>query len=243
LLDHPVAQRLIRVLERRGRLQDDDLGALASLSSRRKVVAPGGYIVREGSAPDECALLLDGFAYRQKLNQQGGRQILSFHVTGDLLDIESELLKVADHSVQALSRCEIAAIPVREMRALIEAHPRIACALWIDTLATGSVFREWIMNVGRRPAKQRLAHLLCELAMRLRLAGLGDENGFSLPMTQEQLADATGLTPVHVNRSLKALEMEGLIVRRRRYLGIPDWQRLRQAAGFNDLYLHLDQAA
>jgi CRP-like cAMP-binding protein len=243
LLDHPVAQRIVRTLERRGRLQDDDLVAFGSLNSRRKVVQPGGYIVREGAASDECTLLLDGFAYRQKLNQQGGRQILSFHVAGDFVGLESALLNVADHSVQALTRCEIAAIPAREMAALIEARPRIARALWVETLIDSSIFREWIMNVGRRPAKQRLAHLLCELAMRLKLAGLGDENGFSLPMTQEQLADATGLTPVHVNRSLKALENEGLIVRQRRYLGIPDWQRLRAASGFNDLYLHFDQAA
>jgi CRP-like cAMP-binding protein len=99
------------------------------------------------------------------------------------------------------------------------------------------------MNVGRRDARERISHLLCEFAKRLELAGLGGTSGYQLPMTQEQLADATGLTPVHVNRSLKVLEGDGLIVRDRRFVGIPDWERLRDVAGFSELYLHLDQAA
>jgi CRP-like cAMP-binding protein len=114
--------------------------------------------------------------------------------------------------------------------------------LWIETLIDGSIYREWILNVGRRSARQRLAHLLCELAKRLKLADLGDEQGYRLPMTQEQLADATGLTSVHVSRSLKALEDMGLIKRERSHITIPDWERLRDESGFNELYLHLDQA-
>ena len=132
---------------------------------------------------------------------------------------------------------------VDALYALVDAHPRVGRALWIDTLIDGSIYREWVMNVGRRPAKQRIAHLLCEFAKRLKMANLGDEHGYSLPMTQEQLADATGLTPVHVNRSLKALEAEGLIVRNRRFVTIPDWERLRDQSGFSEVYLHLDQAA
>ncbi len=111
----------------------------------------------------------------------------------------------------------------------------------MDTLIDASIYREWVMNVGRRPAKQRIAHLLCEFARRLELAEMGDTEGYEFPMTQEQLADATGLTVVHVNRTLKALEDDGLIVRERRFLGIPDWGRLRDMSGFNELYLHLDQ--
>jgi CRP-like cAMP-binding protein len=126
---------------------------------------------------------------------------------------------------------------------LIDQHPRIGRALWIDTLIDGSIFREWIMNVGRRDARRRIAHLLCEFARRLEVAELGSTEGYQLPMTQEQLADATGLTPVHVNRSLKALEAEGLIVREKRHIKIPDWGRLRDISGFNELYLHLDAAA
>lgn len=115
--------------------------------------------------------------------------------------------------------------------------------MWIDTLIDASIFREWLLNVGRREAKARVSHLICELARRLELAGLADGAGYVLPMTQEQLADATGLTPVHINRTLKTLETEGLIVRNKRHIQIPDWQRLREAAGFSELYLHVDQLA
>jgi CRP-like cAMP-binding protein len=99
------------------------------------------------------------------------------------------------------------------------------------------------MNVGRRDARERLAHLFCEFARRLEVAGMGSVSGYELPMTQDQLADATGLTAVHVNRTLKAMETEGLIQRQRRFVFIPDWERLRDVAGFNELYLHLDQVA
>lgn len=100
-----------------------------------------------------------------------------------------------------------------------------------------------MLNVGRRPAKERIAHLFCEIGRRLEFAGLAQADGYRFPMTQEQLADATGLTPVHVNRTIKALEADGFIMRERRFLKVPDWQALRTLAGFNELYLHLDQAA
>jgi CRP-like cAMP-binding protein len=240
LVNHPVFDRMIRKLEGRAPLQDSDRAAIVSLNFRKKIYEPGAYLVREGTVADESALILDGFAYRQKLTHEGGRQIVSIHIPGDFVDLEASLLNVADHNVQALTRCQVAAIPAREVIALIDAHPRVGRALWIDTLIDASIYREWVMNVGRRPAKQRIAHLLCEFAKRLKMAGLGDEHGYSLPMTQEQLADATGLTPVHVNRSLKALEADGLIVRNRRFVTIPDWERLRDESGFSELYLHLD---
>jgi len=234
---------MVRKLEKRAPLDDFDREALASLSFRRKIYEPSSYLVREGTLAEEITLILEGLVYRQKLTQEGSRQIVSVHMPGDFVDLENSLLRVADHNVQALTRCEVAAIPVREIIALIDTHPRVGRALWVDTLIDASIYREWIMNVGRRPAKQRLAHLLCEFAARLRVAGLTREDGYRLPMTQEQLGDATGLTSVHVNRSLKALEADNLIVRRRQFVSIPDWERLRQASGFSGLYLHLDQEA
>jgi CRP-like cAMP-binding protein len=243
LPNHPIFDRMVRKLQRRAPLDEADRKALGALSFRSKTFEPGSFIVREGMSADESALILSGFAFRHKLTQEGDRQIVSFHVAGDFVDLEGSLLKVADHNVQTLSRCEIAAIPVREIVSLIDTHPRVGRALWIDTLIDGSIYREWVMNVGRRTGKARIAHLLCELAKRLELAGLGDESGYALPMTQEQLADATGLTPVHVSRCLKALEQEGLISRKGRFVSIPHWERLRDASGFSELYLHLDQAA
>jgi CRP-like cAMP-binding protein len=234
---------MLTKLERRATLDDADRRALLALPVRLSVYDPGKYVVREGAVVEESALIVSGFAFRHKVTADGDRQIVSVHIPGDFVDLEGSLLEVADHNVQTLTRCEVAAIPRWAIVALIDQHPRIGRALWIDTLIDGSIFREWIMNVGRRDARRRIAHLLCEFARRLEVAGLGSTEGYQLPMTQEQLADATGLTPVHVNRSLKALEAEGLIVREKRHIKIPDWGRLRDISGFNELYLHLDAAA
>jgi CRP-like cAMP-binding protein len=234
---------MLRKLETRAQLDDADRAALLALHFTERAYPPGSCLTREGMMVSHCALILEGFVYREKVTLDGGRQILSIHVVGDVVDLEGALLAVADHNVQILTRCRMAEIPVSEIAQLIERHPKVARALWVDTLIDASIYREWLLNIGRRPARQRLAHLFCELAKRLKLAGLGDEHGYRMPLTQEQLADATGLTPVHVNRCLKALEGDGLIVRNRRFVTIPDWDRLSSESGFSPLYLHLDQAA
>jgi CRP-like cAMP-binding protein len=234
--------RMFRKFARRAALDEGDRQALLALPFHKKIVEAGRYLVREGSPTDESALLLSGFAFRHKLTADGDRQIVSVHIPGDFVDLEGSLLTVADHNVQTLTRCEVATVSAQKIIALVDSHPRVGRAMWIDTLVDGSIYREWVMNVGRRTAKQRLAHLFCEFAKRLELAGLGGTSGYQLPMTQEQLADATGLTPVHVNRTLRALEADGLIMRHKRFVEIPDWERLRDTSGFNELYLHLDVA-
>ena len=222
---------MIRKFERRASLSDADREALLGLPFRMTRAEPGRYLVREGAVADHSILIISGLAYRHKISADGSRQIVSIHIPGDFVDVEGSLRKVADHNVQALTRCEIAAVP------------QVAYAMWIDTLIDASIFREWIMNVGRRDARERLAHIFCEFALRLESAGMGSTTGYELPMTQEQLADATGLTAVHVNRTLKAMDAEGLIKRERRFILIPDWEKLRTVAGFSELYLHLDQVA
>jgi CRP-like cAMP-binding protein len=233
--------RTWKKLERRAELQEADRAALLRLPFRLRSVGPSQYIVREGDLTNECCLIVDGFAYRQKTTVEGARQILSIHMPGDFVDLEASLLRQADHNIQTLARCELAMVPVAAIRALNREHPALAQAMWIDTLIDGSIFREWILNIGQRDAKARVAHILCEFAKRLELAGLGTEAGYEFPLTQEQLGDATGLTPVHINRTLKALEKDGLIFRKRRLIQIPNWQRLRDIAGFSETYLHLDQ--
>jgi CRP-like cAMP-binding protein len=116
-------------------------------------------------------------------------------------------------------------------------------AMWYETLVEGSIFREWVLNIGRRDARTRIAHLLCEFAMRLEVAQLGQPTDYELPITQEQLADAVALTAVHVNRTLKRLEQEGLITRTRRFISIVDWKELIKVADFEPRYLHLDRPA
>ena len=238
-----VLQRLIARFERRVDLDDADREALRTLPYRPMTFEPGKYIVREGGPAPTACLILSGLAYRHKLTPDGSRQIVSIHIAGDFVDLEGVLLKTADHNVQALTRCESALIPAPAIIDLIDTHPRIARAMWIDTLVDGSIFREWIVNVGRRDARARLAHIFCEFALRLEAAGVTHGDGYEFPMTQEQLADASGLTPVHVNRTLKAMTAEGLVTRNKRFVTIPDWERLRSVAGFSELYLHRDLLA
>lgn len=236
-----VTRLMLRKLEGRARLDDSDVQAILTLDYHQQTLEPSAYIVREGEPPSRSCLLLSGFAYRHKTTAGGGRQIISVQIPGDFVDLEGALLNVADHNLQALTRCEVAFIPRNAMRKLILNNPSVAAAMWVDTLIDASIYREWVLNVGRRDARSRIAHLLCEFMRRLEVAGLAEQYRCELPMTQEQLGDATGLTPVHVNRVLKSLEQEGLIKRERRVIQIPDWERLRHAGGFSDLYLHLDQ--
>jgi len=172
----------------------------------------------------------------------GSRQIVAVHMKGDIVDLQNSFLGVADHSVQVLTDSEVAFIPREAVKKLAFERPNVGMAMWHDTLVDGSVFREWIANVGRRDAYTRIAHLLCEFALRLKVAGLGEETDYELPMTQEQLADCVGLTSVHVNRTLKNLEAESLITRKTsRGIAIGDWKKLADAGDFDSSYLHLRQ--
>lgn len=236
LSDH--LERLTRKLAKRAPLTDADRAALRGLQFEVRTVEAGRYLVREGAPAEVCTLLLSGFAFRHKLSTEGDRQIVSIHVPGDFIDLQGALLKISDHNVQLLTRSEVALFPIRAVTDLIDTHRCLARALWVETLVEASIHREWVLNVGRRPAPQRIAHLLCEFACRLEFVGLGTTGGYQLPMTQEQLADATGLTPVHVNRTLKNLEAGGYIHRHKRFVEIPDWPALREMAGFSALYLY-----
>jgi CRP-like cAMP-binding protein len=232
---------LLRRLDRRGGLDEGDRQALRALPHSLRTFQSGAHFVRDGDWPESCCLLVSGFACRYKITGDGARQILSFHMPGEFLDLQNSLLGVADHSVQALTEAEAAVIPRQSLRDLIFARPALARAFWIDTLIDSAIFREWVVNVGRRDSRARVAHLLCELSLRMQAAGLASEHCYELPMTQEQLADAVGLTSVHVNRVLKQLAEEGLISRDRRSIVIADWRRMREAGDFNDRYLHEPQ--
>lgn len=162
-------------------------------------------------------------------------------MAGDLVDLQNAMLGIADHGVQTLTQCELAKIPIAALRELAHSNPRITDALWRDTLVDASIHREWVANVGRRDAPTRIAHLLCEFALKLEAVHLGEQLNYELPMTQDQLADATGLTVVHVNRVLRALARDGLIERvTPRSVLIGDWKKLAAAGDFHSDYLHLE---
>jgi CRP-like cAMP-binding protein len=230
---------LIRKLSRLATLGKADEQAIAGLPFRITKATAGTHLVREGDRITDCCLLLSGYAFRYKMATNGKRQIVSFHLAGDILDLQHLLLPRADHGVQTLTEATVAWVPVAALTAMIEDHPDVGKALWRDTLIDASIFREWVLNVGQRDAKSRIAHMLCEFAVRREAAGLGTPVRFELPMTQEHIADATGLTPVHVNRMLMALADEGMIERDRRDVSIIDWDRMRRAADFDVDYLHV----
>jgi CRP-like cAMP-binding protein len=236
--NNPIAL-LLDVLELRSPLSDDDRKAILALPYTLKSLAPGSYAVREGEVPSGCGVLVSGFAYRQKLTGDGGRQILSIHIPGEALDFQNIFLNVADHSVQMLTRGHVALVPRADIQRIARSSASIGHAILVNILVEASIFREWILNVGRRDAKSRLAHVLCELAVRLDAHGLAEDMGYHLPMTQAELADALGLTPVHLNRVIRSLEVDGLINRSKRDVTFPDWERMRDIADFNDRYLHL----
>jgi CRP-like cAMP-binding protein len=186
--------------------------------------------------------MLSGFSIRHKIVGGGFRQIVAIHMKGEMVDLQNSLLGHADHSVQMLTDGQVAMIPREEIVQLAYDRPAVGKAMWIDTLVDGSIHREWIANVGQRDARTRVAHLLCEFGMRLKHAGLAEETGYELPMTQEDLADATGLTAVHINRTIRALEAEGLITRSSpRAIVIGDWKLLADAGDFDSDYLHMRQ--
>ena len=235
---------LVSKLDFWAKFEEADKQAILALPHKVKVLERNDYIVREREATTHSCLMLSGFAIRHKMVADSARQIVAIHMKGDMVDLQNSFLGVADHSVQVLTASKVALVPRAAVKALAFARPRVGMSMWFDTLVYGSIFREWIANVGRRNARMRMAHLLCEFSLRLKLAGLGEETHYKLPMTQEQLADATGMTSVHASRTLKALAAQGLITRSsRRSVTIGDWQKLVAAGDFDSNYLHLRENA
>jgi len=234
---HPL-QPLLSKVRRIARISAEDEASLLALPHRVNHVGASRYIIREGDIPRECCLLVEGYAARSKLAADGGRQIVSFHIAGDILDLQHLFLERADHSVQAMTEATLVWLPMAGLRTLIAERPAIGTALWRDALVDASIFREWVLNVGRRDAKTRIAHMLCEFIVRSEVAGLGTVDRMRLPFTQEQIGDATGLTAVHVNRMLRELTDEGLIERSPGVLRVRDWAGFKRAAAFNAAYLH-----
>ena len=235
-----MVQALTSRLEAFTRLSPEDKAALANLSKVSRVVAPRRDLIREGERPNFVHLMVDGWACRYKTLPDGRRQVVAFFVPGDFCDLNVYILKQMDHSIAAITRLAVADISREEMDALTHRHPRITQALWWESLVQHAIQREWTLNLGQRTAYERIAHLFIELYFRLKTVGLTRNGSCDFPLTQVDIADATGLTPVHVNRTLQELRRDNLIVLERKQLEIPDIERLKDVAMFNMNYLHLD---
>jgi CRP-like cAMP-binding protein len=232
---------MLRKLQLWRRFDAQEQAALLALPREIVDLKAAAYVVREGDLPTHSCLLISGLAFRQKLTRTGARTILAVHMSGDVVDLQNSLLEVADHSVQALTKAQVAFIPKEAIVDLALRFPNIGLAMWYDTLVDSSIAREWMLNVTRREGHSRIAHIVCEFGVRLESLSLGLRTSYEFPMTQEQLADATGLHPVHVNRTLKELERTGLITYTRRSITVTNWSELVVAGDFRETYLHLNQ--
>ena len=235
-----MAPALALRLEAFTRLSADDRAAIGRVSKVTRVIPARRDIIREGEKPQFVHLMVDGWACRYNTLPDGRRQIVAFFVPGDFCDLNVYILRQMDHSLGAITRLSVSDISRDEMDALTSGRPRISQALWWESLVQAAIQREWTLNIGQRTAYERIAHLLVELFIRLRSVGMTQGNSCDFPLTQTDLADATGLTSVHVNRTLQELRRDGLIVLERKHLTIPELQELKDAAMFNPNYLHLD---
>ena len=230
---------LTRRLEEYTPLSNADRAELAQLTAQAtRIVEPRHDLIREGDTPSVVYLILKGWACRYRTLKDGRRQIIDFAIPGDLCDLNIFILDHVDHSIGALTKLAVAQIERDELHRIATSSPNITTALWWQELVSKSIHREWIVNVGQRSALERVAHLFCEMFLRLETVGLSDGFSCDFPPTQQDIADATGLTAVHVNRTVQELRRSGLVVLEGRRLTIPDLAALQAAGMFNPAYLH-----
>ena len=235
-----LASAVIRKLELYVRLSEEErrrVTALAGAQARR--VAPRRDLVSEGDAPRHVFMILDGWAARTKMLADGRRQIVAILLPGDTCDAHNYVLREVDHSILALTRMRVAEVDRGELEAMLDNSTRLCRAFWWQELCSAAIQREWTLNLGQRSAFERIAHFLCETFVRLQALGLTQGNSCDFPIVQNDLADITGLTSVHVNRTLQELRRSGLIILTNRRLTIPDLDRLKDVALFTGNYLHL----
>ena len=229
----------IRKLEHGADLTEADRATLRTVTAKTRRVGGHRDLIAEGDRPEDVRLVMSGFAHRYKVLPNGRHQTLAYLVPGDICDLHVAILGEMDHSIATLCPCEIVDIPRTTVDDLTANHPRITRALWWATLVDEAITREWLVSLGQRPAEQRIAHLFCELHLRLSAVGLVTNDRFDLPLVQSEIAETMGLSPVHVNRCLQELRGRDLIVFKAKTLDILDLGRLRALAGFNPNYLHL----
>lgn len=238
-----VSNPFARKLEGFVTLSEADRDVLHRIAAAARDVPARTNLAREGEPHSEIILVTEGIGCRFKQRANGARQITAYLVPGDTCDLDITLLNRLDHTIATLSPCKVARISTLVLREITEDHPVIARAMRIAALIDEATLREWLVNIGCRSALERIAHLFCELLVRMRAVGLATEDSCDLPMTQHELADTTGMTTVHVNRSLQELRRRGLIELKGKTLRILDWSRLKSLAEFKPGYLRLEGQA
>lgn len=226
----------------RSSLDEEEKQAILDLPGVPIQVPANRDFVRMGDHIDHACLIVEGLVGRFGQSRDGNRQITSFHITGDMADLHTVVVPHAASALQALSTCTILKVPHRALRDVAARYPAVAEAFWRDCVVDAAILSQWVVNVGRRDAKTRTAHLLCEMAARYEEIGYAVGLNFPLPATQSQLADALGLTPVHVNRTLKALKAANTATMTRGTVQVLDWEALTQVGEFDPVYLQIAPA-
>jgi CRP-like cAMP-binding protein len=236
-------QTFVKRLSSRSVLTEAEADSVLGLPGDTKLIAAHRDIVQQGDHVDHACLVVEGLVGRFGQNAEGVRQITCLHIPGDMADLPSVVSPKAGWGLVALTSTTILRIPHADLRRLAACHPGLAEAFWRDCVADGSIFSEWVVNVGRRSAVSRLAHLFCEMAIRCEQAGQGDQRAFPLPITQQDLGDAAGLTAVHTNRTLKELRERSLVELRSGKVTVHDWDRLVSTGDFDAGFMLLDSPA
>lgn len=229
---------LIRRLQTSSGITDDDVSEILALPVSVRQIPAESPVVRDGQKCNECCLVAEGFCVRSKTIADGRRQILSIHIPGEIPDLMSLFLHVMDHDLTTLTACTLGFISHEALRRLHHRKPNVAEVFWRDTLIDAAMFREWIVNVGQRPAPARLAHVLAELRARLNLIGRVDGNTFDMPLTQEQVGEALGITAVHANRVIRQLRDEDVVDFHRGRVTVLNEMKFEELADFDGRYLH-----
>jgi CRP-like cAMP-binding protein len=222
-------------------LSDAEHNAILSAAGTARSFAAGADIVTQGDRPSFSTLVVKGMTARYSTVEDGGRQITGLHIAGDFVDLHSFPLQLMDHSVTAITPCEVVAFPHRGLLDITENYPHLTRVLWLLTLLDGAIHRQWMVTKGRLTADEQMAHLFCEQFVRAQMAGLANAQTYPFPLTQAQFGDALGLSIVHTNRTLQRLRRTGALEWEDGVVEIFDWPQLRELGQFDPTYLHLEK--
>ncbi|MEO9337722.1 Crp/Fnr family transcriptional regulator [Mesorhizobium sp. SB112] len=228
---------LLRSLQLRDKVSDEEKVELVRIISQTKIFEPGASIVQEDVTPTHSCLLTEGLAARCHYVVNGNRQISAVHIPGDFMDLHNFLLKRLDHGIVALTRCKVALVAHENLHAVTEKYPHLTRLLWLSTAIDAAIHRAWVVTMGRHSALSQLSHFICEMYARHEAIGLATNGKFDFAMSQAQLSDCLGLSLVHVNRNLQELRKLGLLVWRDQTIEIKNWEKLQELADFDPAYL------
>jgi CRP-like cAMP-binding protein len=231
----------LKKLRQRTDIGPEEEQAICGLISETRSVAAGHVLIPEGKELSHCVMLLEGWMARVKDLEGGGRQVTELHLPGDFVDLHGFTMKCLDHDVVALSNCQVGIVPHERLRAITERLPRLTRIYWLFTNIDASITRELALSLGQRSAISRMAHVFCELYLRLEVVERTEDGGYEFPLTQRELSECLGLTVVHANRTLQELRRRGLVELENRRLTIRDRAGLEALAEFDSGYLYLDK--